>query len=94
MKGDVGWLVDQFPDLRMEVAAVVGDGDLVAVRVMSRGTNTGMFNGVIPPTGREFHAEQSHWYRVEGGRLAEHWAVRDDLRSMQQLGLVPGPAAA
>ena len=92
MRGVVTWLVDQYPDLRMQVAAAIGEGDLVAVRVVSEGTNTGKLNGVLPPTGRAFRAEQSHWYRVSGGKLVEHWAVRDDLRTMQQLGLVPGPA--
>ena len=31
-------------------------------------------------------ARQSHWFRVEEGKLTEHWAVRDDLGMMQQLG--------
>ena len=92
MRGVVAWLVDQYPDLRMRVVAAIGGGDLVAVRVESRGTNTGRLNGLMPPTGRQFRADQSHWYRVASGKLVEHWAVRDDLRTMQQLGLVPGPA--
>ncbi|MFN8038865.1 MAG: ester cyclase [Acidimicrobiales bacterium] len=91
MRGVVAWLVDQYPDLHMDVAAAVSDGDLIAVRVISEGTNTGKLNGFMPPTGRRFRAEQSHWYRVQAGKLVEHWAVRDDLRTMQQLGLVPGP---
>ncbi len=94
MRGVVEWLVDQYPDLHMDVAAAIADGDLVAVRVVSEGTNTGKVNGFLPPTGRRFCAEQSHWYRVESGKLVEHWAVRDDLRTMQQLGLVPGPTPA
>jgi predicted ester cyclase len=91
MRGVVDWLVDQYPDLHMEVIATVAEGDVVAVRVISEGTNTGPLNGFMPPTGRRFRAEQSHWYRVDAGKLVEHWAVRDDLRAMQQLGLVPGP---
>jgi predicted ester cyclase len=91
MRGVIEWLVEQYPDLRMDVVAAVSESDLIAVRVVSAGTNTGKLNGFLPPTGRRFCAEQSHWYRVDSGRLVEHWAVRDDLRTMQQLGLVPGP---
>jgi predicted ester cyclase len=85
----VEWLVAQFPDLRMTVDSIVAEDDIVAVRVVSVGTNLGPLNGFIPPTGRRFSADQSHWYRVDAShRLAEHWAVRDDLRSMMQLGVV------
>jgi hypothetical protein len=48
---------------------------------------------VVPPTGKRFVARQSHWFRVEDGKLAEHWATREDLPAMLQLGVVqpPGP---
>ena len=36
-------------------------------------------------------ARQSHWFRVEGGKLAEHWATREDLVAMLQLGVVQPP---
>jgi SnoaL-like polyketide cyclase len=63
----------------------------VAVRVFAEGTNLGPLNGVVPPTGKRFTARQSHWFRVEGGRLAEHWATRKDLPVMLQLGVVQPP---
>ena len=47
---------------------------------------------MVPPTGKRFVARQSHWFRVEGGRLAEHWAIRDDLVAMLQLGVVQPPS--
>lgn len=87
------WLRDQFPDVVMTIESMVEEGDLVAVRVQSEGTNLGRLNGVISPTGRRFAAKQSHWFRVEDGRLAEHWATREDLPTMIQLGVIqpPGP---
>jgi predicted ester cyclase len=68
----VDWLLAQFPDLHMTVEAIVAEGDTVAVRVLSEGTNLGPLNGVVPPTGKRFSARQSHWFRVEDGKLAEH----------------------
>ena len=80
------------PDLHMTIEAIVAEGDTVAVRVLSEGTNLGPLNGVVPPTGKRFAARQSHWFRVEGGRLAEHWATREDLVAMLQLGVVQPPS--
>jgi predicted ester cyclase len=81
----------QFPDLQMTIEAMVAEGDTVAVRVVSEGTNLRPLNGVVPPTGRRFKSRQSHWYRVEDGKLAEHWATREDLPAMMQLGIVESP---
>jgi predicted ester cyclase len=90
MRSVVEWLVEQFPDVTMRVDDVVADGETVVARVHSEGTNLGKLGGVIPPTGKRFSADQSHWYRVRDGKLAEHWAIRDDLTSMMQMGvLVP-----
>lgn len=91
MRGTAEWLLAQFPDLHMTIEAIVSEGDIVAARVLSEGTNLGMINGVIPPTGKRFAARQSHWFRVEDGKLAEHWATRDDLSAMLQLGMIQPP---
>ena len=85
------WQLTQFPDLQMKIEAIVAEGDLVAVRVLSEGINLGPLNGVVPPTGKRFAARQSHWFRVENGQLAEHWATREDLVAMLQLGVVQPP---
>jgi predicted ester cyclase len=75
----------------MTIEAIIADADLVACRILSEGTNLGKLNSVVPPTGRRFAAHQSHWFRVEGGKLAEHWATRDDLPMLLQLGLIQPP---
>ena len=90
MRSVVAWLVDQFPDITMNIEAIVSEQDIVAVLVMSEGTNLGKING-MPPTGKRFAARQSHWYRVENDKLAEHWAIRDDLLTMLQLGVLNLP---
>lgn len=91
MRGTVEWLVSQFPDVHMTIEALVADGDIVVARVTAEGTNTGKLNGFLPPSGKRFRAQQSHWFRVQDGKLAEHWATRDDLASMLQLGVVTPP---
>ncbi len=87
------WLKAQFPDLHMTIEFMIAQGDMVAVLVRSEGTNRGPIGGFAPPTNKHFVADQSHWYRIEAGKLCEHWATRDDLSAMLQLGVInpPGP---
>jgi len=85
------FIISAFPDT-MTIESIIAEGDEVAVRVSARGTNRGPIGGVIPPTGREFVAGQTHGFRVADGKLAEHWAVRDDLSAMLQLGVLQPPA--
>ncbi len=88
IKGVVRWLRGAFPDLAYDVEDAFGDsdGDRVALRCIARGTHQGEFLGRAP-TGRTFAAEQIHVYRIDDGRIAEHWACRDDVAMMRQLGL-------
>ena len=44
---------------------------------------------VFPPRGRTFAVTQTHWFRMRDGKVAEHWANRDDLGMGQQLGWNP-----
>jgi predicted ester cyclase len=84
----VASLRTQHPDLVVTVEDIAVDGDHVALRAHVTGTNLGSINGIVPPTGRTFASQQSHWFVVHDQRLAEHWATRDDLTAMLQLGLV------
>jgi predicted ester cyclase len=81
----------RYPDLHMTIEAIVVEADTVAVRILSEGTNLGPLNEVVPPTGKRFAARQSHWFRIQDGKLADHWATREDLVAMLQLGVVQPP---
>ena len=82
------WLLSVFPDHRFEVEDAATDGQTVALRGMMSATHEGELMG-IEPTGKRVRAQQSHWFRVVDGKVAEHWAVRDDLGTLQQLGVLP-----
>jgi predicted ester cyclase len=92
------WLRTAFSDLTWEVHEVAHDKDLVVVHATMSGRQTGPFvayrpdatvAAVFPPRGRTFAVTQTHWLRVEDGKVAEHWANRDDLGMGQQLGWNP-----
>lgn len=77
-----------FLEPRYEVMAMIAERDLVAVRTLMHGVHTGPIRD-LPPTGRPFAQSQSHWFRFEDGLIAEHWATRDDLGFLHQVGIVP-----
>ena len=86
VKGVVRWLRGAFPDLAYEIEEAFGDGDRVAIRCTARGTHQGEFLG-RQPTGRSFAVQQIHMFRINAGQIAEHWAARDDIGMVRQLGL-------
>src|SRR5215216_806604 len=81
-----------FPDLQLTVEDAVGDGELVAQRLLFKGTHTGVFQG-LPPTNREVMFSGLELNRMVDGKVAEHWVQMDQVTLLQQLGLlvVPGP---
>jgi predicted ester cyclase len=70
-----------------EIHDEIAEGDKVVLRIRSHGRHVGEFLGRAP-TGKEFATEQIHVYRIEDGRVIEHWSVRDDLGQALQLGLI------
>ena len=77
-----------FPDLKLTVEDVVGDGDLVATRWSAHGTQKGELFG-IAATGKEATVTGITIDRYSGGKLAESWTNWDTLGLLQQLGAVP-----
>ena len=77
-------------DPHFTIEDVIAENDKVVVRWTSSGRNVGDFLG-IPATGRSFTIAGIDIHRVEGGKLAEHWHVVDQLAQLQQLGLLPSP---
>jgi steroid delta-isomerase-like uncharacterized protein len=88
MRQTIAWLRDAFSDLHLAVDDVIAQGDKVVARVTMTGHHTGVLMG-MPPTGRAASVQHIHIFRVADGKLVEHWATRNDLGLMVQLGLMP-----
>jgi steroid delta-isomerase-like uncharacterized protein len=91
LKDRVRMIVEAF-DPHFTIEDIVAEGDRVVVRWTNSGTSVGEFAG-MPATGGSFSIQGIDIYRVEKGKLAEHWHVIDLLGQMQQLGLLPSPTA-
>jgi predicted ester cyclase len=85
-------LASAFSEQRWTIHRVLAEGDTAMVYCTHGGRHTGDFFG-LPATGRRFAYRQIHIIRFEGGKGAEHWAVRDDAALMRQL-TAPGPKSA
>jgi predicted ester cyclase len=77
-------------DVTFEVEDVVVEGDQAVVRLTSSATPIGDFMGV-PAGGKRYTIGEMHWFRVESGKVVEHWHQHDALGLMKQLGAFPAP---
>jgi predicted ester cyclase len=87
IKETITWLRGLWGPMRADVEDMICEGDRVVARVTMHGRHLGEFLG-RPPTGKEFATKQIHIWRLEDGRVIEHWSVRDDLGQALQLGLL------
>lgn len=83
-KAYLGGFRASFPDLRLDVKDMVTTGDMVILRVVLRGTQTGPFQD-LPPSGKAVAFDGVAMHRVENSQIVEHWGVMDLLSLMQQL---------
>lgn len=89
-------LLKAFPDMKHRLDDLIADGDKVVARMTVSGTHTGPLEFVKRPlaaTGKTFSATHIHIFRIQAGKIVEHWAERDDLGMMTQLGALPGKSS-
>ena len=77
------------PDSTWTTHRLIAEDDLVVCHNQWSGTFRGSnFRGVKTSKSGAFSVDHVHIYRVVGGRIIEHWVVRDDLGMMQQLAAI------
>ena len=77
-----------FTNFRITVEDQVAEGDRVVSRIVFSGKHTGTFFG-IAPTGKEITITGMDMAHIENGKLTERWGNEDDLKLMQELGVIP-----
>lgn len=81
-------VVTAFPDIQVKVEDVLADADKVIVRLTVSGTQTGVFMGNIPPSGKHAVWTGIDIIKIENGKITERWSQRDLLGIMKQIGAV------
>lgn len=72
-----------FAELRFAIEDEIAEGDRVVQRVTMSGRHEA--------SGRRFAVRHVYLWRIEDGRIAEHWGSRDDLGLLRQVGALPPP---
>lgn len=83
-------LWEAFPDLRITIEDIVGEGETVAWRLSVTGTHEAEFRGVAP-TGQKVAFTAQYVFRFRNGKIVERWTNLDRLGVLIQLGAVPAP---
>jgi steroid delta-isomerase-like uncharacterized protein len=79
-----------FSDYHGEVQELVAEGEKVVSRVQWTGTQDGPYQG-RPATGNKLVFSTADFFRIENGKIAEHWDVVDTLARAVGLGLALPP---
>ena len=70
---------------------MVAEGDLVVAYMTITRTvhrDTTIFGFGIKGRGQSYTVHHVHIYRVLNGKISEHWALRDDIGMLRQLGVL------
>ena len=89
-----GWIEASFDERRAELHGWGSlDDGRIAVWVTLHGRHVGLgmpWLGDRAPSGAQVAWKQLHVFAIEGDRLTEHWAVRDDLRVIEAVDAANG----
>ena len=80
-----------FPDLKMNVLSMTAEGDVVTTHFNMSGTNTGSM-GEMPATNKTINIDGVDIIKFKDGKAIEHWGYSEQMKMMEQLGLMQEPA--
>jgi len=86
-RGTVGFFAARLkglPDLKVSIETMVAAGDRFAASFVYEGTHQGVLLGV-EPTGKRLRFTSCDIFRVEGGKIAEHWGMGDIAGQLAQM---------
>jgi steroid delta-isomerase-like uncharacterized protein len=91
-----GWLIP-FADAHVELLNVVASGDWAVAEAVGRGTHSAPMQtpmGEVPATGKHLELHFCSLIKVQDGKITEGRDYYDVMTVMNQLGLMPEPAAS
>jgi steroid delta-isomerase-like uncharacterized protein len=72
--------------IRLQVEAIIAEGDTVAARYTERGRSVGSFRGG-PVTGKSYEVVAMEWFILQDGKIQRRWGARDSAAESRQMGL-------
>ena len=77
-----------FPDVKVKEEDMIASGDRVVERSSATATHKGSMVGE-KPTHKRVAWSEIHIYRLDGGKIMEHWAEISTMELLQQIGVLP-----
>ncbi|MGO4387492.1 ester cyclase [Microvirga sp. 2YAF29] len=93
LKAQIAQLHGAFPGSLHMIEDILVEGDRVMLRARLQGRHTGAFRA-IPATDAPIDVRVARWFRLENGKIAEHWALLDTISLFRQIGKEPFALAA
>ena len=87
-KNFLNHLFTAFPEDNVTIEQIVAEGDMVSYRGTESGTHKGEFLH-IPATGKSATWTEIQFFRIQDGKVVEHWVDVDIFSWFQQLGIIP-----
>jgi predicted ester cyclase len=94
IEGQIKAMKSAFPDMHLTIDDILAEGDKVAVRVTTHGTNTGLLVGLpafgrlktpVPPTGKAVTGSGIYVFTVSDGKVVSYAAEIDQIALLRQL---------
>lgn len=76
------------PDFSYSIKQIVAEGDRVMMYCSTSGTHTGGEWLGKPATGNRINFDVVDIFRIQDGKIAEHWDVADTFSLFKQLGII------
>lgn len=78
------------PDFKYILKEIIAEGDFVWIYCTSTGTHTGGEWLGVKPSGNKLDFKVVDIFRLQDGKIAEHWDVADTYTMFSQLGRIKG----
>lgn len=82
-----------FTDNRTEDLHLIAEGDRVVAHYRWKGVNSGPMGEGMPATNKPIDVHTVDVLRFENGKVVEHWGYMEEMKMMEQLGMMPGDEA-
>jgi steroid delta-isomerase-like uncharacterized protein len=80
-------MFEVMPDFKYTMKKIIAEGDIVMMYSTTTATHLGEWLG-NPPTGNKLDFNVVDIFRIEDGKIAEHWDVADTLKLFTQVGKI------
>lgn len=82
-------MITAFPDFQTTIDHILAEDNKVVVFTTTNGTHQGPFIlAPVPPTGKQISFKAADMYRIENGKIVEHWDVIESLDMLREIGAI------